>query len=122
MFLLIYIYITDLACYTNFHWFFNHECQHIFGKQIFQSPKNDKNMNDKNTNNYTSLNQYHNTYFYQIKCRFYPQTGCMNKQKITTKNSSHIPDRFSKLLPRLYDNTITNVSITMNKKLTLENF
>jgi hypothetical protein len=51
-----------------------------------------------------------------------PQTGCMNKQKITTKNSSHIPDRFSKLLPRLYDNTITNVSITMNKKLTLENF
>jgi hypothetical protein len=37
-----YIYITDLVCYTNFHWSFNHECQHIFGKQtgyIFQSPK-----------------------------------------------------------------------------------
>jgi hypothetical protein len=35
-------YITDLVCDTNFHWLFNHECQHIFGKQtgyIFQSPK-----------------------------------------------------------------------------------
>ena len=45
----IYIYITDLVFYTNFHWFFNPECQHIFGKQtgyIFQSPKND-NMADK---------------------------------------------------------------------------
>ena len=42
-------FITDLVCYTNFHWFFNHECQHIFGKQtgyIFQSPKNG-NMDDK---------------------------------------------------------------------------
>jgi hypothetical protein len=29
----INIYITDLVRYTNFHWFFNHECQHIFGKQ-----------------------------------------------------------------------------------------
>ena len=39
----INIYITDLVRYTNFHWFFNHECQHIFGKQtgyIFYSPKN----------------------------------------------------------------------------------
>jgi hypothetical protein len=38
----IYIYIMDLVCYTYFHWFFNPECQHIFGKQtgyIFQSPK-----------------------------------------------------------------------------------
>ena len=35
-------YITDLVCYTYVHWFFNPECQHIFGKQtgyIFQSPK-----------------------------------------------------------------------------------
>jgi hypothetical protein len=34
------LYITDLVCYTNFHWFFIHECQHIFAKQmgyIFQS-------------------------------------------------------------------------------------
>ena len=57
----IYIYITDLVCYTNFHWFFNHECQNIFGKQtgyIFQSPKNNNNMSDKNRNNYASLNQY----------------------------------------------------------------
>jgi hypothetical protein len=38
----IYRYITYLVCYTYFHWFFNPECQHIFGKQtgyIFQSPK-----------------------------------------------------------------------------------
>jgi hypothetical protein len=29
------------TCHTYFHWFFNPECQHIFGKQtgyIFQSP------------------------------------------------------------------------------------
>ena len=34
--------ITNLGCYTYFHWFFNPECQHIFGKQtgyIFQSSK-----------------------------------------------------------------------------------
>jgi hypothetical protein len=38
----ISIYITNLVCYTYFHWFFSPECQHIFGKQtgyIFQSPK-----------------------------------------------------------------------------------
>ena len=32
-------YITNLVCYTSFHWFFSPECQHIFGKQtgyIFQ--------------------------------------------------------------------------------------
>jgi hypothetical protein len=46
----LYINIMDLVCYTNSHWFFNYECQHIFGKQtgyIFQSPKNDTNMTDK---------------------------------------------------------------------------
>ena len=31
--LYIYIYITNLVCYTYFHWFFSPECQHIFGKQ-----------------------------------------------------------------------------------------
>ena len=44
------MYITDLVYYTNVHWFFNPECQHIFGKRtgyICQSPKNDKNMDDK---------------------------------------------------------------------------
>ena len=43
--------IMDLVCYTNFHWFFNHESQHIIRKQmgyIFQSPKNNNNMADKN--------------------------------------------------------------------------
>ena len=29
----IYIYITNLVCYAYFHWLFNRECQHIFGKQ-----------------------------------------------------------------------------------------
>ena len=54
------MYITDLVCYTNSHWLFNHECQHIFGKQtgyIFHSSENNKNMDDKNRNNYASLNQ-----------------------------------------------------------------
>jgi hypothetical protein len=26
----IYIYITNLVCYTYFQWLFNPECQHIF--------------------------------------------------------------------------------------------
>jgi hypothetical protein len=26
-------YITNLVCYTYFHWLFNPDCQHIFGKQ-----------------------------------------------------------------------------------------
>ena len=57
----IYINITDLVCYTYFHWFFNPECQHIFGKQtgyIFQSPKTIKIWTTKH---YASLNQWYNT-------------------------------------------------------------
>ena len=57
----IYIYITNLVCYTYFHWFFNPECQHIFGKQtgyIFQSPKKIKTWTTKH---YASLNQWYNT-------------------------------------------------------------
>jgi len=56
--------ITDLVCYTNSHWFFNHECQHIFGKQTgyihflyFSLPK----TVTWTTKNYASLNQKHNT-------------------------------------------------------------
>ena len=33
----ICLYITDLVCYTHFHWSFNHECQHKFGKQTVSS-------------------------------------------------------------------------------------
>ena len=54
-------YITDLVCYTYIHWFFNPECQHIFGKQtgyIFQSPKTIKKWT---TQHYASLNQWYNT-------------------------------------------------------------
>ena len=64
-------YITNLVCYTHFHWFFNPECQHIFGKQtgyictfsvsLIWTPKNNNNTVDKNRNIYASLNQYHNT-------------------------------------------------------------
>ena len=57
----IYIYITNLVCYTYFHWFSNPVCQHIFGKQtgyIFQSPKTIKTWTTKH---YTSLNQWYNT-------------------------------------------------------------
>jgi hypothetical protein len=47
---IMYIYITNLVCYTYFHWFFSPECQHIFGKQtgyIFQSPKKIKTWTTK---------------------------------------------------------------------------
>ena len=53
--------ITNLVCYTYFHWFFTPECQHIFGKQtgyIFQSPKTIKTWTTKH---YASLNQWYNT-------------------------------------------------------------
>jgi hypothetical protein len=33
----IFLYITNLVCYTYFHWFFSPECQHIFGKHICAS-------------------------------------------------------------------------------------
>ena len=55
------VYITNLVCYTYFHWFFSPECQHIFGKQtgyIFQSPKTIKTWTTKH---YASLNQWYNT-------------------------------------------------------------
>jgi hypothetical protein len=45
-----YIYITNLVCYTYFHWLFNPQCQHIFGKEtgyIFQSPKTIKTWTTK---------------------------------------------------------------------------
>jgi hypothetical protein len=53
--------ITNLVCYTYFHWFFSSECQHIFGTQtgyIFQSPKMIKTWTTKH---YASLNQWYNT-------------------------------------------------------------
>jgi hypothetical protein len=37
-------------------------------------------------------------YFYQIKCCFYTQNGCMNKQILQRLIPSQIPDRFSKLI------------------------
>ena len=68
---ILYIYITNLVCYAYFHWLFNPECQHIFGKQtgyictfsvsLIWAPKNNNNVVDKNRNIYASLNQYHNT-------------------------------------------------------------
>ena len=61
MYIYIYICITDLVCYTYFHWFFNPEYQHIFGKQtgyIFQSPKTIKTWTIKH---YASPNQWYNT-------------------------------------------------------------
>ena len=51
------IYITNLVCYAYFHWLFNPECQHIFGKQtgyictfsvsLIWAPKNNNNVVDK---------------------------------------------------------------------------
>jgi hypothetical protein len=57
----MHVYITNLVCYTYFHWFFNPECHHIFGKQteyIFQSSKMIKTWTTKHC---TSLNQWYNT-------------------------------------------------------------
>jgi hypothetical protein len=37
-------------------------------------------------------------YFYQIKCCFYTQNGCINKKILQRLTPSQIPDRFSTLL------------------------
>ena len=101
-----------LVCYTYFHWFLNPECQHIFGKQtgyIFQSPKSIKTWTTKY---YASLNQWYN-----IKCCFYTQNGCMNKIILQRLIPSQIPDRFSKLLcSRLWNKTITYLLTITNKQ------
>ena len=55
-------------------------------------------------------------YFYQIKCCFHTQTGCMNKQILQQLIPSQTPDRFSKLL------CSTAVPLQINKTLSLENF
>jgi hypothetical protein len=58
--LLILIYITNLVCYTYFHWFVNPECQHIFGKQtgyIFKSPKTIKTWTTKHYNKNQNQNK-----------------------------------------------------------------
>ena len=61
------MYITDLVCYTYFHWFFNPECQHIFGKQTGINFSPQKTIKTWTTKHYVSLNQWYNT---NNKCIF----------------------------------------------------
>jgi hypothetical protein len=84
-----YTYITNLVCYTYCHWFFNPECQHIFGMQtgyIFQSPKTIKPWTTKH---YASLNQWYNTnnkcIFTKLNSVFILKTAAWTKN-ITTVN------------------------------------
>ena len=57
----MYIYITNLVCYTYFHWFFSPECQHIFGKQTGGTFQSQKTIKTWTTKHYASLNQWYNT-------------------------------------------------------------
>ena len=92
----ILLYITNLVCYTYFHWLFNPECQHIFGKEtgytctfsvsLIGAPKNNNKVVDKNRNIYASLNQYHNT---NNKCIFTKLNAVFNlKTVVWTKKIS----------------------------------
>ena len=71
--------IMDLVCYTNFHWFFNHESQHIIRKQMgiyFSLPKTITTWLTK-----IELIRNNKCIFYQIKFCFYTQNGGINKTK-----------------------------------------
>ena len=118
-----YIYITDLVCYTNFHWFFNHKCQHIFGKQteyIFQSPKN-VNMDDKQITLHwiKSIIRNNKCIFTKLNAVFILKTAVW-KKNITTDNSVTNTSSIQQTpAPRLYH---TVMNITLSKTLSLENF
>ena len=113
----------DLVCYTTFHWFINHECQHIFGKQmgyIFQSPKKD-NMADK-----IETLQWINSIIRNNKCIliklnavFILKTAVWTKH-ITTDNSATNTWSIQQT-PMFHGCTIANLTITINKTLSLEN-
>jgi hypothetical protein len=85
--------ITDLVCYTNSHWFFKHECQHIFGKQmgyIFQSSKNGNMvMDDKKITLYwiKSIIRNNKCIFAKLNAVFVLKTVVRTKKNITTDNS-----------------------------------
>ena len=94
--------ITNLVCYTNFHWFFKHECQHIFGKQtryIFQSPKND-NMDDKKITRHwiNSIKRNNKCIFTKLNAVFKLKTAVWTNKILQQIIPSQIPGRFSKLL------------------------
>ena len=98
-----YIYIRDLVCYTNSHWFFKNECQHIFGKQtgyIFQSPKNGNMDNNKITLHWIkSIIRNNKCIFAKLNAVFVLKTVVWRRKNILHQIiPSHIPDRFSKLL------------------------
>jgi hypothetical protein len=109
----IYIYITDLVCYTYIHWFFNPECQHIFGKQtgyIFQSPKTIKTWTTNitlhwiNGIDYTIIrnNKYILTKLISV---FYTQNGYMNKTILQRLiRHKYLIDSANSYVPLLYHN------------------
>ena len=74
-------YITNLVCYTYFHWFFSPECQHIFGKQtgyIFQ------NITLHWINGIIRKNK---CIFTKLNAVFILKTAAWTKKNITTVNS-----------------------------------
>ena len=100
-------YITDLVCYTYFHWFFNPECQHIFGKQmgyIYFSPQKRLKHGRQNITLHwiNGIIRNNKCIFTKLNAVFILKTTAWTKN-ITTLIPSQIPDRFSKLLC-----TITN--------------
>ena len=97
-----YSYITNLVCYTYFHWFFSPECQHKFRKQtgyIFQSPKQIKTWTTNITLHWINgIIRNNKCMFTKLNAVFYTHNGCMNKKILQRLIPSQIPDRFSKLL------------------------
>ena len=104
-------YITNLVCYTYVHWFFNPECQHIFGKQTgiyFSPPKRLKHGRQNITLHWINgIIRNNKCIFNKLNAVFYTQNGCMNNKNITTVNS--VTNTWSiQQTPMFHGCTITN--------------
>ena len=103
--------ITNLVCYTYLHWFFNTECQYIFGKQtgyIFQSPKTIKTWTTNITLHWINgIIRNYKCIFNKLNAVFILKTAAWTKN-ITTVNS--VRNTWSiQQTPMFHGCTITNI-------------
>ena len=98
----IYIYITNLVCYTYFHWFFSPECQHIFRKQtgIYFSPQKRLKHGRQNITLHwiNGIIRNNKCIFTKLNAVFILKTAAWTKKILQRLIPSQLPDRFNKLL------------------------
>ena len=105
--LTISIYITDLVYYTNFHWFFNPECQHIFGVYISVPQKRCKHGRQNITLHWINgIIRNNKCIFTKLNAALYSKR-LYEKKNITTVNSV-TNTRWIQQTPMFHSCTITN--------------